>query len=141
MQKIKKENGITMIALIATLSVLMIIFGVTIYSSKKSFEIKDLTNLYSDVEMLEDRAKVYYAQHEDFPIKPEEKAYIDGHEVYKIDFGKINNINGLHYSDYYIDIETGRVYLMGGKTYANSTYYTKTEEEHSVEMLPLNMSI
>ena len=138
MQKIKKENGITMIALIATLSVLMIIFGVTIYSSKKSFEIKDLTNLYSDVEILEDRAKVYYAQHEEFPIiKPEETATIDGHEVYKIDFGKINNINGLHYTDYYIDITTGRVYLSGGKTYANSTYYTKTEQEYQVEALEI----
>ena len=34
MQKIKKEKGIALIALVATLSVLMLIFGVTIYNTK-----------------------------------------------------------------------------------------------------------
>ena len=121
MQKIKKENGVTMIALIATLTILTIIFGVTIYNSKKSFDIKDLTNLYSDVEMLEDRAKVYYAEHGEFPITNDTPVTIEEHSVYKIDLDKINNINGLHYTDYYIDITTGRVFLNDGVEYEGST--------------------
>ena len=136
MQKIKKENGMTMIALIATLSILMIIFGVTIYNTKKSLAIKDLTNLYSDVEMLEDRAKVYYAEHGEFPVKenstPEN---IDGKDVYEIDLNKINNVNGLHYTGYYIDISTGRVYLNNGVEYASSSYHTKVQGEYTVEAL------
>ena len=135
MQKIKKENGVTMIALIATLTILTIIFGVTIYNSKKSFDIKDLTNLYSDVEMLEDRAKVYYAEHGEFPITNDTPVTIEEHSVYKIDLDKINNINGLHYTDYYIDITTGRVFLNDGVEYEGSTYHTKTQGEYTVEAL------
>ena len=138
MQKIKKENGITMIALIATLSILMIIFGVTIYNTKKSLAIKDLTNLYNDIEMLEDRAKVYYAEHGEFPVT-DETTNIEGCSeiLYQIDSSKINNINGLHYriEDYYIDITTGRVYLNNGVEYEGSSYHTKVQGEYTVEAL------
>lgn len=133
MQKIKNERGLTIIALVATISILLLIFGVTIYSSRESFKIKDLTNLYSDIEILEDRVKVYYAKYNKFPIVEDEIETIDGIEVYKINFNDededIKKINGLHNDKekFYIDITTGKVYLYGGVEYQDSIYYTIQE--------------
>ena len=142
MQKKRKEKGIAIIALVATISVLMIIFGVTIYTTRESFKIKDLTNLYSDIEMLEDRAKVYFTENGEFPVT-NNSSTIDNKTVYKIDKTKINNINGLHndIDKYYIDKTTGRVYLEGGVTYDGTTYYTKTEEQYQVDSLEIKAKI
>lgn len=129
MQKMKSENGVTIIALITTLMIMALIVGTTIYNSKKSFEIKDLTNLYSDIEMLEDRVKVYYAENNEFPIIETETTTVNEKTVYKMDFTNITNINGLHNekSKFYIDTTTGKVYLADGVEYEGNKYYTIEE--------------
>lgn len=71
MQMIKKNKGITLIALSITVIIILIITGVLLYASQDSMYIKKLTNMQNDIEILRDKISLYYSEHGDIPVKTE----------------------------------------------------------------------
>ena len=57
---IKKNKGITLIALSITVIIILIITGVLLYASQDSMYIKKLTNMQNDIEILRDKISLYY---------------------------------------------------------------------------------
>lgn len=64
---IKEENGITMIALVITIMILLLLTSMLIYNSKDSIQIKALTNLYNDLELLREKVSDYYDEYGQIP--------------------------------------------------------------------------
>ena len=48
---IKKEKGVTMVALVITVIILLLLTSMLVYNATDSVHIKALTNLYNDVEL------------------------------------------------------------------------------------------
>ena len=68
---IKKNKGITLIALSITVIIILIITGVLLYASQDNMYIKKLTNMQNDIEILRDKISLYYSEHGDIPVKTE----------------------------------------------------------------------
>lgn len=64
---IREENGITMIALVITIMILLLLTSMLIYNSKDSIQIKALTNLYNDIELLREKVSDYYDEYGQIP--------------------------------------------------------------------------
>ena len=67
--KIKQEKGITMTALVITVIMILILTGVMVYNTQNSIEIKKLTDLYNDIELLRDKVSEYYSEYGKLPAK------------------------------------------------------------------------
>ena len=72
MKKIaKNQRGITLISLSITIIIMMIVTGMLIYNAKDSTQIKNLTNMYNDIENLRDKISSYYLQYGAIPASIE----------------------------------------------------------------------
>lgn len=67
--KIKQEKGVTMLALVVTVIILLIITNMLIYNAQDSIHINQLTNLYNDIELLKEKVSDYYNEYGKIPAK------------------------------------------------------------------------
>lgn len=67
--KIRKEKGITMVALVITIVILLILTNMLIYNSQDNIYIKSLTNLYNDISMLREKVSAYYNEYGKIPAE------------------------------------------------------------------------
>lgn len=67
--RIKKENGVTMLALVITVVILVILTNVLIYNAQDNIYIKSLTNLYNDIDMLREKVSAYYNEYGKIPAE------------------------------------------------------------------------
>ena len=66
---IKKEKGVTMVALVITVIILIILTSMLIYNATDSAQIKALTNLYNDIELLREKVSEYYNEYGKIPAQ------------------------------------------------------------------------
>ena len=78
---IKNNKGINMITLSIAVIILVIITSVLVYNAKDGVKIKTLSNMYNDIETLENKVSSYYLEHGDIP----------GHIVYANESDGINS--------------------------------------------------
>ena len=78
MNKLKDSKGITLLALTITIIVMMILSGTLIISTNNQLKIKKVNNLYSDIELLNNKVSEYYIKNKTLPIKGE---YANADEV------------------------------------------------------------
>ena len=69
MINLKQEKGVTMIALVVTVIIILIVINVLVYNVQDSVQIKALTNLYSDIGLLKDKVSAYYDEYGAIPAK------------------------------------------------------------------------
>ena len=67
--KIKQEKGITLSILVITVIVMLIITGTLVYNAQDTAQLKKLTNLYNDIELLEEKVSEYYNEYGKIPAK------------------------------------------------------------------------
>lgn len=67
--KLKQEKGITIVALVITVIILLIVTNMLIYNAKDSVHIKALTNLYNDIELLREKVSEYYNEYGKIPAE------------------------------------------------------------------------
>lgn len=68
-QRLKRENGISMISLVITIIILVILTNVLVYNAKDSIYLKKLNNMYSDLELLREKVSEYYNEYGKIPAK------------------------------------------------------------------------
>lgn len=64
----KSNKGITLISMILAVIVIFIILGTISFSSKSSFQVRNLQNLFSDIEALNEEVSVYYIKNGILPV-------------------------------------------------------------------------
>ena len=67
--KISNEKGITMMALVITVIILVILTNMLIYNAQDNVHIKALTNLYNDIDMLREKVSLYYNDYGKIPAE------------------------------------------------------------------------
>lgn len=68
---IKKENGVTLIALTIAVIIILTLTGMIVYSAKDSVYIKNLTNMKNDISNLRDKVSSYYSEYGKIPATTE----------------------------------------------------------------------
>ena len=127
---IYNNKGITLMAEVMTVLVLIIIVSIITYSSMSSLQVKNLNNMYSDIVNIQEKAANYYLKYGESPvtndvvpnsiieaIASEKNPNDEDGKYYKINFSVLNNIslNNKQTSNYY--------YFMNEKTL--TVYYSK----------------
>lgn len=64
-----QEKGISMIALVITIIILIILTSMLVYNAQDNVYIRKLENLYNDIEILRDKVSEYYNEYGEIPAK------------------------------------------------------------------------
>ena len=99
MIRIKSNKGITLVALISTVIILLILSGVTITGINNSNGVGRYNNMVADIKLLKDKCLVYFNKYGEIP-KTENIVTIDDIDYYEIDLSKLDNIT-LNYGKEY----------------------------------------
>ena len=127
----RKESGVTMIAIVITIIILLIIISTVSFSSQNGIDMKKLNNMYADILLLEDKISVYYLKNGNIPIGdvcniseiPQEIKNSNpnnGNVFYEIDLDKLENVslnnnNSTNEKDkYIINYDSHAVYYLKG---------------------------
>lgn len=95
---IKKESGITIVALIVTIIIILILIG-TVSSNIYRRSTSAYQTMKIDINILEDNILIYYNKYKEIP-KTELEIEIGGIKYYEIDLSKLNNITLTHGKEY-----------------------------------------
>lgn len=71
---LKSKKGVTLIALTITITVLLMITGITISISNIQLSVKDVNRLYADIDSLDTKVSAYYLEKGELPIYSREYA-------------------------------------------------------------------
>ena len=131
---LKDQKGINLLTLSIAILVLIIITSILVYNAKDGVKIRNLNNLYNDIEVLNDKVSNYYIQYGDIPksVEYENTNFIgnqrnpnDGEDYYVIN---LSNLQGL-------SLNYGRDYeKIGGRTSVNqlTDIYIINEQSHTI---------
>lgn len=146
MQKINR--GVSLISLALAIALMMLISGVLIYNVVNISDMKELNNMYNDIEILEDRVSVYYNKYNGLPVIktnmytttqlgiPQDKLNPNDNSVYyEIDLPALDNLT-INYGKkagnlndvYVINEQSHTIYYKQGITIDSITYYTMQEQ-------------
>ncbi len=149
---LKEEKGITLIALVITIIVLVIITTVGVHTSLERLKGNNVNKLFNDIEFLEDKTLEYYVANGELPILtnidyPNISAAGENAINLKIidlsklgnlslnfgqDFEKLKNetkIENTDYNVYVINEQTQQIFYSKGITANKITYYTKDNRD------------
>ena len=122
--KLRQEKGITMMALVVTIIILLILTRVLVFNTQDSVYIKRLNNLYSDIELLRSKTDEYYNEYGQIPAK-----------IKYTNIGTLKNVLSTKNDtgDFYvIDLEAMEgITLNYGKDYENVKNLPKNEETNA----------
>lgn len=122
--KLRQEKGITMMALVVTIIILLILTSVLVFNTQDSVYIKRLNNLYSDIELLRSKTDEYYNEYGQIPAK-----------IKYTNIGTLKNVLSTKNDtgDFYvIDLEAMEgITLNYGKDYENVKNLPKNEETNA----------
>lgn len=127
---IKNTRGITLTALIISISVIMILSGIILHNTSENLKIQKLKKLQSDIQTLREKISSYYMEFEDIPAKGEytNTSYInsisivDTGEFLVIDLSAMQNLT-LNYGRDYEKIKKDVDFINSGKI-SNPEDYT-----------------
>lgn len=125
--KLKQNKGITMIALVITIVILLILTNMLIYNAQDSIHIQALNNLYSDIQLLRDKISAYYNQYGEIP------AEIKYTNISQLESANIlSENNDLTDEFYVIDLEAMQgITLNYGKDYEKIKTDTENADNYS----------
>ena len=130
-EKIKSNKGITMVALVTTIIIMLILLGVSINGINTSNNAVPYNNMVADITLLEEKLLLYYNRYKEIP-KTEMAKQIDGVQYYEIDLSKLENVTlnyGIKYNgdeeDIYLVNDNLNVYYLKGVQKSGTMYHYK----------------
>ncbi len=157
-KNIKDKKGITLVTLSIAIIIMIIITSTLIFNISTGTKVKNLNDMYHDIEKLKDKVDIYYSKYRSLPIVEERYENInniasinpnDNNEYYVIDLEALENITLAYGRDYekyksnpsasltdlyVINARSHTVYYIKGIKFDNQMYYTIPEENTQVEL-------
>lgn len=147
---IKNNKGITIVALVIAIILILIISGMMGYYSTNAFKIEKLNNMYNDIERIQSEVDKYYIENGKLPIKQKisfnNGNINDNENYYIIDLSILGNLSlnygsdfEKNYSDnlqdiYIINEQSQIIYYLKGIEYEGKIYYTKPIEYEKINI-------
>jgi hypothetical protein len=136
----KKQSGVTLTILAATVVVMASIIGTISFNSLSSFRMNEYYNMRSDIELLDEKIAIYFLSENELPIIEDDKRDINSvienynssninynpnnsGELYRIDLNQMHNLS-LKNDDYYIDKISHTIYKINGIKIDDTQYHT-----------------
>lgn len=140
---VKNNKGITLVALMVTVIVLLIITTAGISTTLDRFELNDYKKMKSDLELLEDKVSDYYLKYEGLPMIRLSDGNIEAfsYTEYINGLTNVNQEPAINANDndiyYIIDLEAlGNITLNYGKDYKENLgkddFYIINEQSHTI---------
>lgn len=153
-----RESGVSLITLSIAIIIMVIIAGTLIYGINNNADVKRLKNLYSDIEVLQDKVSNWYNTNGAIPGEPYENAdkiteifnagqigQDDGETYYKIDVQVFDNLT-LNYGKghinnededdiYIINEESHKIYYLKGIKSDGKIYYTNEVNANDIDLV------
>ena len=85
-----KQKGITLVTLSIAIIMMLIITSILVFNANTSIIMKNLDNMYQDIELLKDKIDLYYAKYKALPII--NTKYSNINTINSIIFNKMDNI-------------------------------------------------
>lgn len=157
-----KQKGITLVTLSIAIIMMLIITSILVFNANTSIIMKNLDNMYQDIELLKDKIDLYYAKYKALPIINTKYSNIntinsinpnDNENYYVIDLEALDNLTlnyGKDYKDYknskndllqdiyIVNEQSHNIYYVKGIRVDKKTYYTPPEEYSKLELLNRN---
>lgn len=162
MINLRNNKGVTLIAEVIAIAILLIIVSMITYSSNSTMQIKSLNNMYADIVSIQEKAANYYLKYGEAPVLETEEGKVDvvynvvlpdeqknpndeEYAYYKVDVSKLLNLtlynepNDEEY--YYMNTKTLTTYYSKGVTINNlndvgeATYYTIPSNYEDVNLI------
>ncbi len=128
---LKKQKGMSLIALTTTIIVLSILTSIIVYNARDNVEIREYKKLENDIEILQNKVNMYYLKNGKLPIVEKDLTTIiyNGKSEYKSQ--KQSNDNDNYYI---IDLR-----YVGGVTlnFGNGFYNINTEKNNCNDIVDL----
>jgi len=151
-KKIKSNKGISLITLTVAITILMIITGTLIYNKKDTLELKNLKNMYNDIELLEDKIEAFYNKYGAIPtiVEYTNTEFLNGEDgipdteddiknsedsdnYYVIDLASLEGITSLNYGRDYDNVKDKKEKELEEIDYTNITdLYIINEVSHQI---------
>ena len=141
---IKKQRGITLIALIITIIIISILVGVTVRYANIGTDVRNYNYMCADIELLENKIKLFYNDKGTIPtvgsaisaksLLGTQSNIKDNDNYYKVDVSQLYNVTlnyggGADADDAYIVNEQSlKVYYLKGVVLDDTKYYAKKTE-------------
>ena len=155
---LKQQRGVTLIALVITIVVLLIITTVGVHTSLERVKANNINKMFNDIGLLEDKTLEYYVANGELPVIPNvsypniAEAGENATDLKVIDLSKLGNtslnfgrdfeklknettITSTNFDVYVINEKTLQVFYSKGITVNKKTYYTK--ENRDVKIITL----
>ena len=138
----RSQRGVTITILVTTVVIMAVIVTAVVYNSLNSVKMNKYYDMYSDIELLDEKIALYYLQNNNnLPVKVNTKTItnlIDDYDLNnvnynpnnsgnlkEIDLSKLKNITLSDKSaTYYIDEKSHTIYSSHGIEVENKVYYT-----------------
>ena len=78
--RLKSEKGISMVTLVTTIALMLIIAGVMVYNSRTSINLDKLNKMYADIQTLQDKVDIYYAENKELPVATNSSSIVTPYE-------------------------------------------------------------
>ena len=138
---LRGEKGITMVTLVTTVILMIIIVGAIVFNSNSGVDLDSLNRMYDDIQVLQDKIDIYYAENDELPVVGDsiealdvwDTAENDGESYYKIDIDKLDSDLKLNYNDdYYVNEISHIVYSKNGIQMDGKYYYRLSDDYYIV---------
>lgn len=163
MINMKNDKGITLLAEVMAVAVVVMIIAIISYSSMSSFQVRKLNNMYADIVNIQEKAANYYLKYGEAPVDktspvimnnvPDTQKNVndDVDKYYKVDFSKLLNVtlNNEQTMEeyYYMNEKTLTTYYSKGVTIDNLnsevnpsiTYYTVPSNYEDITTIDLTL--
>jgi type II secretory pathway pseudopilin PulG len=137
---LKSNKGITMIVLSIAIIILAIVTSMLTYYSSDAIDIKNLNNMYNDIELLSQKVSLYFYENEKIPILveytdaaeklKEQKSNLDNEVYYVVDLNRLDNLE-LNYGKEFKEVKNN--YLGVDFDIAEYTdLYIINEQSHNI---------
>ena len=156
MIKLRSNKGVTLVSEVITIIIMIIILSIISYSSISSLATRELSNMYNDITLLQEKAINYYFKNREAPIDGSVQlnnsevitklgnqlnVNDDGGEYYKIDLSKLSgitlNIKQTNDGYYFINNKTLTVYHNIGVEINNERRYTLPSNYEGIEIIDI----
>ena len=81
-----KKKAVTLISLVITITIMLIIVGIIVYSSFQRVETERLSKINTDIENLSSSVNLYYLKNEEIPVIRDEEGQKETGCISKIPF-------------------------------------------------------